>query len=422
MARGAVERALREAVSGRPGVTQVDLPIDVSVAELDEQAPPAPLPPAIVPRYRPAPPLGSVEEAHRLLTSSDRPVFVVGVGAWYSGAGEVLLRLAERLQVPVVTSATARGLIPEDNELCLGPSGILGFEATGEALSEADLVIGVGCRLSDLQLARGTLLARDARIVHVDIDPAAVGRYHPALVGVVADARTFLEALSEADERVPMAVPDGRRAWAADAVARVRVWKSAWLADAPQNGRVQPQEVVSALCEQLPHDAILTHGAGDHAFYGTRVPVSRPGTHLSSAKLGAMGCSLGYALGAKLVAPAQPVVACAGDGELMLQIGDLETMVREQLPVTIVVFNNFRLGSQRGRVKLFGKPIGVDHTNPDFAALVELFGGQGHRVAEPGEFADAFAAAQRAGVPALIDVLVDPEARPPRIAISREAR
>ena len=172
----------------------------------------------------------------------------------------------------------------------------------------------------------------------------------------------------------------------------------------------------------LPADTIFTHGAGDHGFFGFMVPVAAPGAHLMSARLGAMGCALGSALGAKLERPNQPVVACVGDGDFMLQLGDVETMVRERLPVIITVFNNFRLGSQRKRVEAYGPVIGVDHGNPDFAKLAELFGCNGYRVDRPGDFDDALKTAMASGAPCIIDAIIDPEARPPRTAISREAR
>ena len=187
------------------------------------------------------------------------------------------------------------------------------------------------------------------------------------------------------------------------------------------NGQVQPQEIVAALLEQPP-ETIFTHGAGDHGFYGFMAAVDSPGTHLVSTRLGAMGCALGLAMGAKWERPDQPVIACVGDGDLMLQLGDLETMARERLPAVLVVFNNFRLGSQRKRVEAYGPVIGVDHGNPDFAKLAELFECRGFRVDTPGQFAGALKEALASGEPCIIDVIVDPEARPPRIQMSREAR
>ncbi|MEK9646339.1 MAG: thiamine pyrophosphate-dependent enzyme, partial [Alphaproteobacteria bacterium] len=182
-----------------------------------------------------------------------------------------------------------------------------------------------------------------------------------------------------------------------------------------------PQEVVEAMLK-LPPDAIFTHGAGDHGFYGYMVPVASPGAHIVSTRLGTMGDALGLTLGAKLARPDQNVIGCIGDGDFMLQIGDLETMARERLAAVVVVFNNFRLGSQRKRVEAYGPVFGVDHTNPDFAKLADLFGCRGFRVDQPGEFADAFTTALASGEPCVIDVIVDPDARPPRSATSREAR
>jgi thiamine pyrophosphate-dependent acetolactate synthase large subunit-like protein len=135
-----------------------------------------------------------------------------------------------------------------------------------------------------------------------------------------------------------------------------------------------------------------------------------------------MGCALGLALGAKLVRPDQTVIGCVGDGDFMLQIGDLETMARENLAAVMVVFNNFRLGSQRKRVEAYGNVMGVDHGNPDFAKLADLFGCRGFRVDTPGQFDTTLREALATGAPCVVDVIMDPDARPPRIAASREAR
>jgi acetolactate synthase-1/2/3 large subunit len=216
-------------------------------------------------------------------------------------------------------------------------------------------------------------------------------------------------------------VADARRNWAESLAARISDWQQVWFDASPDNGRVQPQEVVKTLMT-LPPDTIFTHGAGDHGFYGYMVPVAAPGAHLVSTRLGAMGCALGLALGAKLARPEQTVIGCIGDGDFMLQVGDLETMARENLAAIIVVFNNFRLGSQRKRVEAYGNVIGIDHGNPDFAKLADLFGCRGYRVDTPGTFDAAFEEALATGAPCVIDVIMDPDARPPRIAASREAR
>lgn len=417
----AVRRALHETVSGRTGVAQVDLPIDVSTSTYDGPSFEARTQ-FEAPAFRPFADPKQVEQVGALLANSIRPVILIGGGAAYSGAGPELLRLAERLHAPVVDTPTSRGVVPEDHELSLGPSGILGYEPIGLAIKEADLILAIGSRLSDLQLARTQLLTPGVPIVQVDLEPTIVGQSHDLEVGVAADARSFTQQLNAHLDTLNLAVPEERRVWVKERVQTIRDWQEAWFATAPDNGLVQPQEVVRALWDQLPRDAIMSHGAGDHGFYGYMVPVSNPGTHLVSARLGAMGCALGYAMGAKVARPDQVAVACVGDGEFMLQIGDLETAAREKLNVVVVVFNNFRFGSQRKRVEAYGSVQGTDHTNPDFAKLAELFGCKGYRVDTPGQFGAALADALTAGRPAVIDVIVDPDARPPRIALSREAR
>ncbi|MEC8166092.1 MAG: thiamine pyrophosphate-binding protein [Pseudomonadota bacterium] len=416
----AVRDALRASVSGKPGVAQIDIPIDVSTDELGTDNVPAPVRMA-TPHIRSFPDPGLVEKAADLLARAQRPVLLIGGGANYSGAGDALMRLAERLGAPVVNSPTSRGVLPESNALVLGCAGIIGYEPVGNAIREADLVLAIGSRLSDIQTSRGELLPAGAPIIQVDIDAAALGKEYPSEVGVVSDAKAFADALNEILKADASPVLDVRRNWTESLAARYTAWRDEWLSSAPDNGQVQPQEIVAALCEQPP-ETIYTHGAGDHGFYGFMAPIDPPGSHLVSTRLGAMGCALGLAMGAKWARPDQPVITCIGDGDLMLQIGDLETMARERLSAVLIVFNNFRLGSQRKRVEAYGPVIGVDHGNPDFAQLAELFDCRGYRVDTPGQFAGALRDALASGEPCVIDVIVDPEARPPRIALSREAR
>ena len=415
---GAVRRALRESVAGKPGVAQIDIPIDVSTDETGLDI----LPPITnhrAPLHRPWPDPAAVQQCGSLIRDAARPVILIGGGAAFSNAGDALIALAEKLHAPVVNTPTSRSVVPETHELVLGPSGIVGYEPIGNAIREADLVIAIGSRLSDIQTSRGELLPEGAPLIQVDIDGAAIGKEYTPTVGVCADARAFTESLN--DTLRDMNKPDARRDWVASLNRRITDWYEAWHKATPDNGQVQPQELVRAMAD-LPADTIFTHGAGDHGFFGFMVPVAAPGAHLMSARLGAMGCALGSALGAKLERPNQPVVACVGDGDFMLQLGDVETMVRERLPVVITVFNNFRLGSQRKRVEAYGPVIGVDHGNPDFAKLAELFGCNGYRVDRPGDFDNALKTAMASGAPCIIDAIIDPEARPPRTAISREAR
>lgn len=416
-----VRTALRAAVTGRPGVAQVDIPIDVSTDEFDgelltERAELDSL------KYRVQPDPTAVSQVVSILAKADRLAILVGGGAAYSGASELITALAEKLNAPVVNTPTSRGVIAEHHELCFGASGILGYEPANRVISEADTILAIGSRLSDLQTARGTLLSADVTIIQVDIDPMSLAKERPIELEIVSDARTFVDQLLKEPAFAELTVPPARGEWIAALTQNRLDWSDGWLNAANTSGLVQPTEVINEMIRQLPRDAIMTHGAGDHGFYGYVVPLSRPGTHLVSAALGALGCALGYAIGAKLARPEQTVIACVGDGEFMLQLGDLETMVRENLPAVVVVFNNFALGSQRKRLELYGEPFGVTHGNPDFAKLAELFGADGYRVDRPGQFADAFAAALASGRPTVIDVIVDPKAHPPRIAISREAR
>ena len=216
----AVRAALREAVSGKPGVAQVDLPIDVSADDLGPGEVPEPIP-VHTPLHRPYPDPALVKEAAALLRSAERPVLLVGGGAMYSGAASALIELAERLHMPVVNSPTSRNAVPETHPLVLGPSGIVGYEPVGDAIKEADLVLAIGSRLSDLQTARGALLPGDAPIIQVDIDSAAIGQNHAVTVGIAADARACAEALNEALVAENIEISSARRDWVTSLVTRI---------------------------------------------------------------------------------------------------------------------------------------------------------------------------------------------------------
>ena len=416
----AVRQGLREAVSGRPGVVQIDLPIDVSIHDLEGE-PPVDTGQHRAPLLRSWPGPNAVNRVVERLETASRPVILIGGGAAYADAGDAILQIAERLHAPIVNTPTSRAVVPESHPLVLGPSGIIGYEPIGDAIREADLILAIGSRLSDLQLSRTALLPAGIPIIQVDIDAAVIGRDHTVTLGILSDARSFAESLLRALETNALPVPASRSEWVNTLAAGIDTWQAAWFEGVADNGKVQPQELVRAMWE-LPKGTIFTHGAGDHGFYGFMVPVASPGNHLMSSRLGAMGCALGFGLGAKLVCPDQPVVACIGDGDLMLQLGDLETLSRERLGVVVVVFNNFRLGSQRKRVEAYGPVMGVDHGNPDFAKLAELFGCRGYRVDQPGQFHDALTDAVSTGEPCIVDVIIDPDARPPRAPVSREAR
>jgi acetolactate synthase-1/2/3 large subunit len=406
-----MRRALIEATTGRPGVVQIDLPIDISNADCD--APPRNTTVYEAPLFRARPLAADIARTAELLQDAKRPVLVVGGGAVYSGVGDGLRRLAERLGAPIVNSATCRGVVSEDHPLSLGPSGMVGRPPSGRAIADADLVITIGSRLSDIQTGRGAFLPAGAPIVQVNIDPTELGRLFSVALGIAADARAFVDDLNAALDSGAASVPADRATWTAGLRRDVDTWRERLLAGARRNGKVQPEEVVHGLIQALPDDAVLSYGAGDHTFYGTTVPARAEQKHLVSSAFGTMGSGLAYAIGAKLACPDRPSVALLGDGELMIQLGDLETLVREKLPVVVVVLNNFRLGSQWLRMAGAGDPKAVEHGNPSFARLGELFGCDSHCVDKPGQFLEAFRRGLASGRPTLIEVLTDPDTHPP---------
>lgn len=414
---GVMKTALEAALRGRPGPVHIDLPMDASRMEakgLDLDAvlsfSPPPSPP-------PDPRL--VEQVAHLLLEARRPTLLAGGGLSGSGAWEDLRELAERLSIPVVLTHMARGALPEDHPLVLGPVGSFGIEPANRAVREADLVLAVGSSLSDITTYNWTLLSPGTQIVQVDIDPDRLGRHYPADVGVLADARAFLSALND---RLKDLLSSGAGQPLAPASSRLEELRGLAAAEREAffrepDGRgmpIAPQRVIRELEGILPEEALVAVGGGMHTLFGSRLTIRRPRSYLNSVGLGAMGFAFPAAMGALLAQPGRPAVALVGDGDFGMVLQDLETAVRCQIPVKVIVFNNGAYGALKlmQRAAFAQRYIGVDFGNPDFARLAELFGAQGCRVEEPGNLQPALEALLRSDRPAVLDVVVDPWAVP----------
>ncbi|MEF8868497.1 MAG: thiamine pyrophosphate-binding protein [Haloarculaceae archaeon] len=350
----------------RSGPVVLEVPADVQ----EGTAPDEPYAPKRDDPGRVRPDAGRVEAAADALDDAERPLILAGGGAAASGAGGAIASLAERLGAPVATTFYAKGLLTE-HPLCTGIAGTFMTPASADLVPEADCVLAVGAQLSGKTTRYGDLYA-DATVVQVDLDREALGRHRDVDVAVLGDARETVAALAE---RV---APDGARA--------ERVRERVRGADDPADlgfetapDRVDPRALTVAVSRYSPPETVVTVDSGNNTgFPAVFHDVGEGGRMLVNGNFGAMGYSLPAALGAKAADPDRPVVCYAGDGSLMQVLGDLETAVRYDLGVVVVIYNDASYGIIRHRQHLeYGRETGASYDSPDFAAVAEGLGARG---------------------------------------------
>jgi acetolactate synthase-1/2/3 large subunit len=415
-----LQRAVRTAVSGRPGPVMVSLPLDVQTAEAAA---------TFQPRARPAPPAPqaqAVQDAARALAAAQRPVIIAGGGLRGPGYDGNLIRVAEQLQAPVVTSWLRKNIFPNDSPLFCGSLGYGAVPVTEDLVRGADVILAIGCRFSEFATARWTLLPAASELIQVDIDPDSLGRHYVPAIGICADAREATAALASALAGLPGAA-DARPAEAAaphqdigagvtERGLRAKEARSAYQEQAtlpapPDAGApVSSGALVTALRTVLDGTgAVLVQDAPSLGPWIQRyVDFAAPDTYYAAAG-GSMGWGFPAALGMQLARPAERFITVSGDGSFWMVAQDLETAVRENLPVVNVINNNFSFGNTRDRQRAAhgGRYLGVFHDNPDFAAFARLLGAHGERVETGSELIPALMRALATGRPAVVDVVQD---------------
>ncbi|VVE61577.1 acetolactate synthase [Pandoraea captiosa] len=413
-----IPAALREAaacaLAGRPGPVLLDFPKDIQQARPDQPTDK---------RFTSAVPAGmSDETAQRiaaLLAQSERPVIYAGGGVIASGTGAQLVALAEALDCPVALTMMGLGAVPDTHPLLLGPLGMHGAYVANVAVNEADLVLALGVRFDDRVIGDPASFARHAKIVHIDVDAAEIGKNKPVTLGVHADLRdAFTGLLAHAKRRdVP--------AWH----AYLRERREAHPLRAPQAaspddaGVLTGVDVIAALAALLPPEAVVTTGVGQHQMWAMQhLRLREPRTFLSSAGFGTMGFGLPAAIGAKVALPDVPVIDIDGDGSLNMSVNELSTCRRYGLGVKVLVINNQWLGMvrqwqdmiyARNRVASSlvdpNAALGADegHPYPDFVTIAAGYGVAGARVTRAEQLPAALARMLAdPSEPYLLDVLV----------------
>jgi thiamine pyrophosphate-dependent acetolactate synthase large subunit-like protein len=405
--------AFRTAMTGRKGPVFVDIPRDVlndQVVPVDALAPEAYRP------THPAPPHPeAVRAAARLIARAERPLLLVGGGVTWAGAADLVIRLAARHGLPMITAYGRNDAVPNDDPLYVGPLGRAGSPEAAEACRRADLLLVVGSRLGQFtSFYDQRYVQPGTAIVQVDVDGRDIGRVYPVAVGIQADARETLAALLDAlaqDRAGPASAAWQREAHALRAQRQARLLDEAALDAVP----IKPQRVYAELRRALPPDTIVTLDAGAAPAYGyDRLHFARPRTFLTPLDLGGLGFAFPAALGAKLGRPAAPVLAIHGDGGFLMNAQELETAVRHGIAAVALVLNNNSWGSEKAYQRQFynARYVGTDLGNPRYDRYAELFGARGYYVERPALIGDVVREALGTGQPAVVEIPVDPDELP----------
>lgn len=405
--------AFRAATTGRPGACHIGLPYDLQKQDVDEADLWANVNHARFPAFRTAPDPDLVGAAADVILRARRPAFVCGGGIIISGASDELIALAEMLDAPIASTVSGHGVVPDDHPLAVGVVGANGgTDQTRDAISAADTVIFVGCRAGSTTTEHGTVPARDVPIVHIDIDPMVVAANYRIEAGMVGDARLCLAALGhEIARRV-----EGRERTsdAAQRLAGLRTEKRARFdALARSDERpIRPERVLSALQAALPRDAIVVADPGTPCpYFSGYFDFNRTGRRfITNRAHGALGFSLAAAVGAWFASPSSKVAAVMGDGSFGFCVGELETLVRKSVPLTLVVFSNASYGWIKASQKDgYGQRyFSVDFNRSDHARIAEAFGLKVWRVEDPAQVDAAIKAAVAHDGPALVDIISQP--------------
>ena len=350
------------------------------------------------------------EAAARLLNRAERPYVLAGHGVTLAGAEAELREVVERGRIPVGLTLLGLSALPADHPLNVGLLGMHGNYGANLLTNEADVILAVGMRFDDRVTGNVDTYARQARIIHVDIDPSEINKTVPADVAIEADAREALAALAS---RIREPEPDGetRAGWLArfrehDAIEREAVIDAELGGAGPE---IRMGEAVHALGRASRGEAVIVSDVGQHQMHAARYyPFARPRSHITSGGLGTMGFALPAAIGAKLGAPEREVVAVIGDGGFQMTLQELGTVMQERLPVKVLILDNAYLGMVRQWQSLFfgGRYSEVGLANPDFVRIAEAYGIPAERVSDRAELTVALERLIAAQGPRLLAIAV----------------
>ena len=403
----AVRTSFYIATTGRPGPTLVDLPKDTQTgkAEMDFSEP------LQLRGYKPntEPHPVQVKRAVKLLLGAERPMILAGGGVNLSNASPELLQIAELLMAPVATTFMGKSCFPENHPLSIGNIGMHGTMLANKMILEADVLLAVGTRFQDRSTGTLDTFCPDAKIIHIDIDAAEIGKNIDVDVPIVADAKPTLRMIQQQLVNKLKKKQDDD-AW----VTRVQEVKEKYLSEMDLGStEMTSPKILRRLRKLLPKDAIIATEVGQNQMWAAlHFQTYKPRTFISSGGLGTMGFGFPASIGAKVACPECPVVDIAGDGSFRMTEQELGTSVTEDIPVIVVVLNNSVLGMVAQWQRLFykGRYAAVKlGTVPDFVKLAQAYGAEGTRVGSLDELSCAVDNALKCEVTTVIDIPINPE-------------
>lgn len=391
-----IRRAFRIAQKGRPGPVLVDIPKDVTVNKTEFQ----PMEVELEERYSENITEEALECAVKLIRKSKKPYLFVGGGAVISGASQELMEFVEKVQAPVSDSLMGKGAFDGNHRLYTGMLGMHGTKTSNYGVSECDLLIAVGVRFSDRVTGNAKKFAKHAKILQLDIDPAEINKNILTDAHIVGDIR---EILTRLNKRIEQQEHD---AW----IAQIMEYKEKYPLKYSETGLTGPF-IIEEIYRQTKGDAIIVTEVGQHQMWAAQYyRYKSPRTLITSGGLGTMGYGLGAAIGAQMAKPEKQVINIAGDGCFRMNMNEIATAVRQNLPLVQVIINNHVLGMVRQWQTLFYEQhysATVLNDRVDFAKVAEAMGAVGIRATDREEFQEAFAKALSSDVPVLIDCIID---------------
>ena len=402
-----VREAFHLARSGRPGPVVIDIPKDVSAARanysrLDHVSFPFSETPSPVDQFE-------AQHAVEAIVNAERPVLYVGGGIANAGADESLRSFAEALRLPVTPTLMGLGGFPSSHPLCLGMLGMHGTYAANMAVADSDLLVALGVRFDDRVTGKLATFAPKARVIHVDIDPANIGKNVTPTLALAGDVKQVLDQFLSLIEGKERSIQRRERWW-----EQIRCWqRSQPLRFSGSQHQIKPQTVIRELHRLTTGDAIIVTDVGQHQMWVAQFyPFSKTRQLITSGGLGTMGFGLPAAVGAQLALPNQLVVAVVGDGGFQMTNQEIATAVQYDLPVKILVMNNGYLGMVRQWQEMF-----YDRTYsevdisvaPDFVKLADAYGAAGFRAERPEELHDVLEAGLSHKGVAVMDIVVSKE-------------
>lgn len=402
-----VKKSFYIAESGRPGPVLIDIPKDVQQSTADINFPDL----IKVRGYNPIidPDLANVGKAVELLLAAQKPIIMAGGGVILSGAFSELQALAESVMAPVVTTFKGKGAFPENHPLAMGPIGMHGHPEANRIILEADLIIAVGARFSDRSVGRFDEFGKGMNIIHMDIDPAEIGKNKSVDLAIVGDVKSSLRTMVKMISKKVT-----KRGFENEWLKRRKElidYYSETLKDYPRE--ITAKKSLKKLRELLPPESIVTTEVGQCQMWASlHFDVISPGTFFSSTGLGTMGFGFPASIGAKAARPDVSVVDIAGDGSFNMTENSLAVSVIEKLPVIVFLLNNYMLGmvAQWQRTFYDRRYMGVEqHNCPDYVKIAEAYGANGIRVETMSELEKAINSALRSELPTVIDIPIDPD-------------